>query len=79
MTVALTVTVHSKLDCDEDLKKEIFASDQFTDKWGYTINWTDLNDGWNEEKREQLMELQVKNEVQPTIGKTLSNKISRKM
>ena len=65
--------VNCDLHFDAGIKDQIFGHDHFTDKWGFNVNWTDRDDGWDDAKRQQLMELHIKNEVQPTIGEKDKN------
>ena len=39
---------------------KIISQPSFTDMWGYTVNWTDPEDGWNEARRRQVLNLRTK-------------------
>ena len=45
--VTLCMNVNSN-----DIQKRLLQANNFTDLWGYTVDWTNKEDGWNDEKRE---------------------------
>lgn len=42
-------------NCNSNELFPIQAELNYTDMWGYVVNWTDANDGWTPKKREALL------------------------
>lgn len=51
----------------------------FADLWGYDVAWTLSEDGWDEEKRKQLLSLHARNQLQPKYVPALTDLGYKKM
>ena len=43
------------------------TDDYFIDLFGYKVNLTDFEDGWNMDKRMNFQSIQTRNELQPKL------------
>ena len=59
----ITIFSPNSIKCSEDLLNE----EHYTDLFGYKVNWTDFEDGWNEDKRINFLQIQTRNELQPKL------------
>ncbi len=71
--------IHAKCSPDER-GPEVKINDAFFDDiWGYRVNWRLSEDGWDDEKRLQMLNLQARNELQPELVPELTERGYKKV